>query len=106
MKIPNSLNAKISDVYLQQARTAQRKGGSNTRSALKSQNAKKDEIILSPRATEIRELEEATKPVPEVRQEEVETVKRQIEANTYNVKGKLVAQNIADLLGTSRGSIL
>lgn len=106
MKIPNSLNAKIGDTYLQQARAAQRKGGNTTRSTSKSQNAKKDEIVLSPRATEIRELEEATKAVPEVRQEEVETVKRQIEANTYNVKGKLVAQNIADLLGTSRGSIL
>ena len=98
MKIPNSLNAKISDAYLQQARVTQRKGGNNTHSTSKSQNAKKDEIVLSPRATEIRELEEAAKAAPEVRQEKVETVKRQIEANTYNVKGKLVAQNMSGLL--------
>ena len=98
MKIPNSLNARISEVYLQQSRAAQRKGGNDTRSTSKSQNAKKDEIVLSPRATEIRELEEATKPIPEVRQAKVEAVKRQIEANTYNVKGKLVAQSMAGLL--------
>lgn len=98
MKIPNSLNARISDTYLQQSRATQRKSGNNTRSMSKSQNAKKDEIVLSPRATEIRELEEATRPIPEVRQEKVEIVKRQIEANTYNVKGKLVAQNMAGLL--------
>ncbi len=96
--LPNSLSAKISDAYLQQTRAAQRKGGSNIRSTFKSQNAKKDEIILSPRATEIRELEGATKPVPEVRQEKVEGIKKQIESKTYNVKGRLVAQNIADLL--------
>ena len=98
MKIPNSLNARISDTYLQQTRATQRKGGKDTSSTSKSQNAKKDEIVLSPRATEIRELEEATKPIPEVQQEKVETIKKQIEANTYNVKGKLVAKNIADLL--------
>lgn len=99
MKIPNSLNARISDTYLQQSRATQRKGSKNTSSTSKSQNAKKDEIVLSPRATEIRELEEATKPIPEVRQEKVESVKKQIEANTYNVKGKLVAQNMVGLLG-------
>lgn len=98
MKIPNSLNARVSDTYLRQSRATQRKGGNDTRATLKSQNAKKDEIVLSPRATEIRELEEATRPIPEVRQEKVETVKRQIEANTYNVKGKLVAQNMTGLL--------
>ncbi len=99
MKIPNSLNARISDTYLQQSRATQRKGSKDASATSKSQTAKKDEIVLSPRATEIRELEETTKPIPEVRQEKVETVKRQIEANTYNVKGKLVAQNMSGLLG-------
>ena len=98
MKIPNYLNVKVNDAYLQQARAAQRKNGHNSRTMSGPQKAKKDEIVLSPRATEVRELEEAAESVPEVRQEKVEAVRGQIESKTYNVNGKLVAQSIADLL--------
>ncbi len=99
MKIPNYLKIKIHDAYLQQARAAQRKSGRNSRTTSGSQEVKKDEIVLSPLATEIRELEGAAKAIPEVRQEKVEAIKGQIESKTYTTNGKLVAQSIADLLG-------
>ena len=97
MKIPNYLNVKINDAYLRQARAAQRKNRHNSHTTSGPQKAKKDEIVLSPRATEVRELEGAAKSVPEVRQEKVEAIKGQIESKTYNVNGKLIAQSIADL---------
>ena len=59
MNIPGSLNARVSDAYLQPARAAQRKDGLDNRAASGSLKTKKDEIILSPHATEIRELEGA-----------------------------------------------
>lgn len=98
MKIPNYLNAKISDSYLRQARAAQRESGPNSRVASEPQKVKKDEIVLSPRATEVQELAGAAKSVPAVRQEKVEAIKGQIESNIYDVNGKLVAGSIADLL--------
>ncbi len=99
MKIPNYLNVKINDAYLQQTRATQRKNGHKSRITSGPQKVKKDEIVLSPRATEVRELDGAAKSVPEVRQEKVDAIKGQIESKTYNVNGKLIAQSIADLLG-------
>ena len=98
MKIPNYLNIKISDAYLQQAQAKQSRNSGNPRSTSESLKAGKDEIVLSPRATEIRELEGSAKSIPEVRQEKVEAIKGQLASRTYNVNGKLVAQSIADLL--------
>ena len=99
MKIPGFLSTRVGDAYSQPTRAAQRKDGSDTRAASGSPKTKKDEIILSPRATEIRELEGSVKAIPEVRQEKVEAIRGQIEAKTYNVNGQLVARSIADLLG-------
>ena len=98
MKIPGYSNAKISDVYLRHTRSLRREETRDTGVASESRKAKKDEIVLSPRATEIRELEGAAKAIPEVRQEKVEAIKGQIESKTYTTNGKLVAQSIADLL--------
>ena len=98
MKIPNYLNVKINDAYLQQTRTTRRNSGNDTRATSESRKAKRDEIVLSPRVTEIRELEGAAKAVFEVRQGKVEAIEGQIASDTYNVNGKLVAQSIADLL--------
>jgi negative regulator of flagellin synthesis FlgM len=102
MKIPTYLNLQISNAYLQQSRAPQRKNNRDVRDTLdgirSSEKLKKDEIIFSPRATEILELEGQAKSIPEVRQEKVESVREQIESRTYNVDGKLVAKNIADLL--------
>ncbi len=99
MKIPGYSNAKINDVYLRHTRSPRREETRDTRAASESRKAKKDEIVLSPRATEIRELEGVVKAIPEVRQEKVEAIKGQIEAKTYNVNGRLVAGSIADILG-------
>ena len=98
MKIPNYLNIKISDAYLRQAQAKQSRNGKNVRAKSESLKAGKDEIVLSPRANEIRELEGSAKSIPEIRQEKAEAIKGQIESRTYNVNGKLVAQSIADLL--------
>ena len=102
MKIPTYLNLQINNAYLQQSRASQRKSSQDVRDTLEgsrsSEKLKKDEIIFSPRATEILELEGQTKSIPEVRQEKIEAVREQIESRTYTVDGKLVAKSIADLL--------
>ncbi len=99
MRIPGYSNAKVSDVYLRHVRASQRNDTSDTRASSGARTTKKDEIVLSPHVTEIRELEGAAKAISEVRQEKVEAIKRQIESKTYTTNGKLVAQSIVDLLG-------
>ena len=96
MKIPDYLNSKIGDVYLQQLRGAK---GNEARAASEPQKTKKDELILSSLATEIRDVTEKAKDIPEVRQGKIDAIKEQVEARTYNVDGKLVAKSITDLLG-------
>lgn len=99
MKIPGYMNVKINDAYLQSVRPNQVKKGNDNSNAPGPLKTKKDEIVLSPRATEIRELEGAVKAVPEARQEKIEAIKGQIASSTYNAKGVLVAQKISDLIG-------
>lgn len=98
MKIPDYLTLKVSDAYLRQSQATQRKDRHDARATSELREPKKDEIILSARATEVRKFEGLVKTIPEVRQEKVEAVKRQIESRTYTVDGKLVAKGIADLL--------
>ena len=98
MKIPGHPNARISDAYLRHTRSLRREETRDTRAASESRKAKKDESVLLPHATEIRELAGAVEAIPEVGQEKVEAIKGQIESKTYTTNGKLVAQSIADLL--------
>ncbi len=64
MKIPTYINLKISNAYLQQSRAAKRKGKQDARGTFDGvrSNGKlpKDEIILSPRATEMRDRRTVT----------------------------------------------
>lgn len=46
---------------------------------------------------EISKLRKLVKNMPEIRQDKVENVKRQIEAGTYNVSAESVAESIANL---------
>jgi flagellar biosynthesis anti-sigma factor FlgM len=100
MKIHNYL--KINDAYLRQAQAAQQKdkrdSASPSDTSRSSGLSAKDEIVLSPRATEIRILEDAAQTFPQVRQGKVEAIKKQIQANAYALDGKLVARSIIDLL--------
>ena len=102
MKIPTYLNLQISNAYLQQSRAPQRKNKQDARDTLdgirSNEKPQKDEIIFSPRATEILEIEGQAKAIPEVRQEKVEAIREQIESRTYTVNGKLIAKSISDLL--------
>ncbi len=98
MKIHNY--TKINDAYLRQIQAAPRKDKHNAADKTRSNAAsRKDEIVLSPRATEIRELGDKVKTYPEVRQGKVEAVKQRIQSNAYTVNGKMVAESILHLLG-------
>ena len=94
MKIPGYYNSQISKAHLQKSQVTQRK-----KPKPESGKLKKDEMVLSPRATEVREFEELSKTIPEVRHEKIGAVKKQVQSKTYTVDGKAVARSIIDLLG-------
>ena len=90
MKIPRYSSSRIGKAYLRPAPVA------NRRSSIPG-SKKKDEVILSSRAQEVRRLTELAKGIPAVRQEKVEAIKKQIESGTYEVSSQTVAKSIIDL---------
>jgi negative regulator of flagellin synthesis FlgM len=50
-----------------------------------------DEVVLSPRANELRELKKAIDLIPDIREEKILMIKSQIEKGTYQVDGKKIA---------------
>ena len=99
MKIPNHLNVKVNDAYLRHIRATERKSVRRIRETSESRKPEKDEIILSSHAAEVRQSEELARDIPDVRQQKIEAVKRQIESETYAVDSRLVARSIANFLG-------
>ena len=53
-----------------------------------------DKVELSSRKQEVQTLKERVDTVPVVRQDKVDQVKADIKAETYNVKGELVARSL------------
>ena len=97
MKISGYYNSlqRIDKSYLRQLRpTDEKKSASDL-----SKTKKKDEIVLSPRASELRKFEELAKTVPEVKQDEIGAIKKQMESGEYSVSGRSVAKSIVDFLG-------
>jgi len=92
MKITNHPSPRIGRAYLRPPPVAQRKT-----SISRSRKLNKDEVILSPRAAEVQRLKKLANDVPDVRQEKIDAIKKQIEAGTYNVSTRSVAESIIDL---------
>ena len=95
MKIPSYIN--VNDAYLRHIRAIQSKS-KGPRGVSESRKQEKDEIILSPRSAEVRQIEELIKDIPDVQSRKIESVKKQIESNTYAVNGNMVAKSIIDFL--------
>ena len=53
-----------------------------------------DKVVLSPRAKEIVEAKKIIDSMPDIREEKVAAIKKEIENGTYKVDGKKVALNI------------
>ena len=92
MKITNHPSPRIGRAYLRPPPVAQRKT-----SISRSRKLNKDEVILSPRAAEVQRLKKLVNDVPDVRQEKIDAIKKQIETGTYNVSARSVAKSIIDL---------
>ena len=61
-------------------------------------NAKGDEVVLSPMAKEIQEAKKIIDSMPEIREEKVARLKEQIQNGTYQVDGEKIAGKM--LLGS------
>lgn len=59
---------------------------------------KKDEVALSETAKDFQTILSKLKDVPEVREDKVEAIKKQIQAGTYNVKAEDVADKMLSRL--------
>ena len=92
MKITNHPSPRIGRAYLRPPPVAQRKT-----SISRSRKLNKDEVILSPRAAEVQRLKKLVNDVPDVRQEKIDAIKKQIETGTYNVSARSVVESIIDL---------
>ena len=98
MKIHDYSSAQARNAYLARSQAAQTKDKGTVQSASRQQKPQKDEIVLSSSVAELRKYEEVAKNIPSVRSDRVNTLKTQIQAGEYNVKGTLVAESIENLL--------
>jgi len=53
-----------------------------------------DNVQISARARELVEAQQAAKAIPDVREDKVDEVKKQVETGTYRVEGKRIALNM------------
>ena len=52
---------------------------------------REDKVVLSPKAREIQEAKKLLNSLPDVREEKVAHLKKQIENGTYQIKGEKIA---------------
>ncbi len=53
-----------------------------------------DKVVLSPRAKEIVEAKKNIDSIPDIREEKVAAIKKELEKGTYKIDGKKVAFNM------------
>jgi flagellar biosynthesis anti-sigma factor FlgM len=85
---------KIDKTYLKQSRSIGQKQNNSESSNVK----KTDEIIISPKATELQKYKEAVKSFPEIREDKTKSIKDQLESGNYKINGKSIAKSIIDLI--------
>jgi len=87
-------SSQIDKTYLRPRSVDQKKSVSDSAKVKKT-----DEIILSPRASELHKFEEMAKEFPDIQEEKSDAIKRQIEFDEYKIDGRSVAKCIIDLIG-------
>ncbi|GAB6100034.1 hypothetical protein JCM16358_19130 [Halanaerocella petrolearia] len=87
MKIDGSRMSKIINNYGKQNKNETQKA---------EKNKKKDELSLSNQAQELQNIKEKVDYKPQIRQEKVASLKKQIKQGTYDVDGEEVAKDILD----------
>jgi flagellar biosynthesis anti-sigma factor FlgM len=50
-----------------------------------------DKVVLSPKAREVREAKKVLSMLPDIREEEVARIKKEIKEGTYKIEGKKLA---------------
>lgn len=61
-----------------------------------SVHSKKDDISISGKGKDFQATLDAVRSKPDIRQQKVDEIKEKIEAGTYNISGKQIAEKIID----------
>jgi negative regulator of flagellin synthesis FlgM len=80
------LNNKVQRLETSQPSERALKGG--------AENPDSDRLEISARSREISHLNELIQSTPDVREEKVEQIRRELEGGTYNVKAEKIAEKI------------
>jgi len=91
MKISNDKNVSLLDNLIKAPNGKPLKEESITG---KGKNDMSDKVELSSRKQEIETIKEKVMASPDIRQARVDQIKEAIKAETYNVKGELVARSM------------
>jgi flagellar biosynthesis anti-sigma factor FlgM len=85
-------NPRIGKAYLRPPPVTQRKT-----SISRAKRLRKDEFSMSSRAAEVQRIAKLADDVPDVRQERIDAIKKQIKAGKYSVPASAVAKSIINL---------
>ncbi|MBI5408122.1 MAG: flagellar biosynthesis anti-sigma factor FlgM [Nitrospirae bacterium] len=94
MKIDGNNPIDRKDLYKVQEAAGNQ--GAEKKKEVEKTDEEKDKISLSGKAKEIDELKALIDQLPEVREEKVDSIKQAIDAGTYNIDARKIAQKILE----------
>lgn len=80
---PVNMNAYVKNV--------QERGEAHSGQKDTSQKVDEDKVVLSPQAREVQDVNKKIESVPDIREDKIAPIKKQIENGTYKVEGDKIA---------------
>lgn len=88
MKITEKNNSVNLDAYIKNVKDKRKIGVSEQA----SKNVfEEDKVVLSPKAREVQEAKKVLSTIPDIREDEVVRIKKEIEEGNYKIEGKKLA---------------
>ena len=94
MKGPRYCSPRINSTYLKPPPVNRQK----TPASKSVSTLRKDKVVLSPRIAEVGKYAEMAKALPDVRQDKIDSIKKQIESGTYKVSPESVAKSMIEAM--------
>lgn len=76
--------------------SASKKETNEAKNQVSKTSSESDKLVLSNEAKKASELKDAVKSSPDIRQDRVNEIRKQIETDNYNVSGKKVAEKVVN----------
>ena len=88
MKVTGSFNVNPGQLYQAQQKKA--------KEAKTQNNPSTDKVEISPEAQKLKEMVKKTISLPDIRKEQVEQLKKEVDSGSYNISAEQIAKSMLD----------